>query len=69
MKKLLALVFMLLMGVILVIPAMADTAGYGANQSALTTPAASNQKQGKKGHRHVKKQHKKKADASAATQK
>jgi len=69
MRKITVLIFTALMGLALVIPAAADPAGSGNNQSALTTPGSSAQKQGKKGHRHGKKQHKKKADTTATTQK
>jgi hypothetical protein len=66
MKRVLALVFSAVMGLGLVIPAMADPAGTGTNQAAVTTPASSGQKHHKKGHHHGKKDHKKKADATTA---
>ena len=66
MRRLLALVVTVLTGLVLVMPATADTAGFGKNQPALTTAGTSAQKHGKKGHhRHGKGQHKKKADTTA----
>ena len=68
MKKLLILAFTALMGLALVVPAMADSAS-GDNQSSLTTSGSPVKKQNKKKHyKPAKKQHKKKSDTPTTTQ-
>ena len=69
MKKLSVLVFTAMIGLALVMPATADTSGFGNNQPVIQNGGNSGQKQAKKGHRHGKKQHKKKAVTTATLQK
>jgi microcompartment protein CcmK/EutM len=68
MKKLMSLVCALVAGLVLAMPVMADSVGSGTNQSVLTAPGSSTQKQGKKGHHHHHKKGQKKAKTDTTVQ-